>query len=73
MFVLVSVILDLSLVIMLRMLVLCYKFKLMKANFWLRTLVTHHNGLNISHDWNQNKRCEKEMKWSPWKLSDMNR
>ena len=33
---------------------------LQKEKFWSGTLVTQHQGLNGSHDWNRKKRCEKE-------------
>ena len=30
-----------------------------KEKFWIGTLVSQHKGLNGSHDWSRNKRCEK--------------
>ena len=30
-----------------------------KENFWIGTLISQHKGLNGSHDWSRNKRCEK--------------
>ena len=32
---------------------------LKKQNFWCRTLVTQHKGLNGTHDWNRVKQTEK--------------
>mgnify|MGYP001801403034 FL=1 len=34
---------------------------LSKEKFWIGTLVTQHQGLNGTHDWRRNKRCEREM------------
>ena len=31
-----------------------------KEKFWSGTLVTQHQGLNGTHDWNRKKRCERE-------------
>ena len=30
-----------------------------KEIFWIGTLISQHKGLNDSHDWSRNKRCEK--------------
>ena len=30
-----------------------------KEKFWIATLVTQHKGMNVSHDWNREKRCDK--------------
>ena len=30
-------------------------------NFWIRTLVTQHKGLNRSHDWNRHQRIHRDM------------
>ena len=31
-----------------------------KGKFWISTLVTPHQGLNRTHDWNRSKRTERE-------------
>ena len=31
---------------------------LAKEKFWIGTLVTQHQGMNGSHDWNRTRRCE---------------
>ena len=31
-----------------------------KEKFWIGTLVTQHQGLNRTHDWNRSKRTERE-------------
>ena len=33
---------------------------LAKEKFWIGTLVSHHKGMNGTHDWNRSKRYEKE-------------
>jgi len=33
---------------------------LRKEKFWNGTLVTQHQGLNGTHDWNRKTRCERE-------------
>ena len=32
---------------------------LTKENFWIGTLITQHQGMNSTHDWNRNYRSEK--------------
>ena len=32
---------------------------LQKEKFWIGTLVVQHKGMNSSHDWNREKRCDK--------------
>ena len=32
---------------------------LQKEKFWIGTLCTMHKGMNLSHDWNRNKRSDK--------------
>ena len=31
-----------------------------KEKFWISTLVTQHQGLNSTHDWNHSKRTERK-------------
>ena len=31
-----------------------------KEKFWIVTLITQHQGLNSTHDWNRSKRTERE-------------
>lgn len=33
---------------------------LRKEQFWIRTLLTYHHGLNSSHDINRTRRCDRE-------------
>ena len=33
---------------------------LAKEKFWIGTLVTQHQGLNGTHDWNRSKRSDRE-------------
>ena len=33
---------------------------LKKEKFWIGNLLTQHKGMNGTHDWNRNKRCERE-------------
>ena len=32
---------------------------LQKEKFWIGTLCTMHKGMNLTHDWNRTKRCDK--------------
>ncbi len=32
---------------------------LQKENFWIGTLCTMHKGMNLTHDWNRTRRCDK--------------
>ena len=32
-----------------------------KEKFWIGTLCTMHKGMNLTHDWNRTKRCDKQL------------